>query len=511
MNDIEINPQFKAALELLEKGREHVFITGRAGTGKSTLLSFFQENTKQLLVVLAPTGVAALNVQGETIHSFFRFPPGITVAEAEKRASKIKDAALYKSIKTIVIDEISMVRADLLDCVDVFLRKVLKKKKPFGGIQMVFIGDLYQLPPVLTTEDREHFSAVYETPYFFSAQVMTSGDFKPRFIELEKVYRQKDAAFVELLNAIRNNAVTDEQLAELNSRVIAEGIEADQDCICLTTTNAAADRINLGKLSLVRGKLFSYTALVDGDFDRKLSPADPELKLKVGAQVMFLNNNSEGLWVNGTLGTVKDITKEEISVQTQDGHKVNVTPYKWTLYRYVFDQNTRQLSQESMGSFIQYPLNLAWAVTIHKSQGKTFNRVIIDLGRGTFAHGQAYVALSRCRTLSGLTLTTPLEKKHILLDYRVVNFLTRFQYDRAEEHCPLDEKVRIIAAAIKSKSPLHITYLKPNDQKSKRTVSPRYVGDMEYQGKHYIGMEGYCQQRQETRVFRVDRILEIKT
>ncbi len=510
MKDIDINHQFKAALDLLEEGKEHVFITGRAGTGKSTLLSWFQEQTKRLLVVLAPTGVAALNVGGETIHSFFRFPPSITVAEAEKRAAKTKDAALYKSIKTIIIDEISMVRADLLDCVDVFLRRVLKKKKPFGGIQMVFIGDLYQLPPVLTTGDREHFSAVYETPYFFSARVMASKDFKPHFIELEKVYRQKDSGFIELLNAIRNNAVTDGQLAELNRRVIADGIEVDQDCICLTTTNDAADRINLRKLSLLRGKLFSYPAQVDGDFERKLAPADPELKLKAGAQVMFLNNNPEGLWVNGTLGVVKDITKEAVRVQTQDGHRVSVTPYKWTLYRYVFDQKTRQLSQESMGSFIQYPLNLAWAVTIHKSQGKTFDRVIIDLGRGTFAHGQAYVALSRCRTLGGLALTTPLAKKHIIMDYRVVHFLTRFQYDRAAEQCPFDEKVRIIEAAIKSNSPVHITYLKPNDQKSRRTVRPRYVGDMEYQGKHYVGMEGYCLQRQEARVFRVDRILEIK-
>lgn len=509
MHQIEINQQFKAALDLLEGSDENVFITGKAGTGKSTLLTCFRERTKKSLVVLAPTGVAALNVQGETIHSFFRFKPNITVEEAEKIAARVKNSALYKNIDLAVIDEISMVRADLLDCVDAFLRKVLKKRKPFGGLQMVFIGDLYQLPPVVTSHDREHFSAAYESPYFFSSRVIAGGEFTLHFIELEKVYRQKDAEFIELLNAIRNNSITAEQLGILNGRVNLNCSQDDAGYIYLTTTNDAARKVNHEKLSALTTKLFTYSAAVAGNFDGRLAPADMELSLKAGAQVMFLNNNADGLWVNGTIGAVEDIDEQEIIVRTQDGYQVSVEPYKWTLYRYIFEKETKRLLQENIGSFIQYPLNLAWAVTIHKSQGKSFDRVIIDLGRGTFAHGQAYVALSRCRTFSGMVLAAPLKKGHIIMDGKVVAFLTQFQYAASEGRCPLDEKIQFIEGAIRDKRPVHITYLKPNDEKSRRTVKPSYVGEMEYQGKRYIGMEGYCMQRQETRVFRVDRILEI--
>jgi len=442
MGQIEINQQFKKALDLLEDSSENVFITGKAGTGKSTFLTYFRKSTKKALVVLAPTGVAALNVQGETIHSFFRFQPNITVEEAEKIAGKIKKNDVYKNIDIVIIDEISMVRGDLLDCVDAFLRKVLKKTKPFGGLQIVFIGDLYQLPPVVTTRDREHFSAVYESPYFFSARVIAGGEFTLNFIELEKVYRQKEAEFIELLNAIRNNSITSEQLETLNSRVNPHcAQEDDSGHVYLTTTNDAAHKVNYHKLSALTTKLFTYTAEVMGDFDGKLAPADKELSLKAGAQVMFLNNNADGLWVNGTIGVVEGIDEQEIMVRTQEGFQVTVEPYKWTLYRYVFEKETKRLYQENIGSFIQYPLNLAWAVTIHKSQGKSFDRVIVDLGRGTFAHGQAYVALSRCRTFSGMVLASPLKKGHIIMDYRVVMFLARFQNTAPEERCSLEEKI----------------------------------------------------------------------
>jgi len=510
MHHIDINPKFKEALDLLEAGKENIFITGKAGTGKSTLLNYFREHTEKNLVVLAPTGVAALNVQGETIHSFFRFKPSITPDEAEKIAGKVKSGALYKSIDLIIIDEISMVRADLLDCIDAFLKKVLKKKKPFGGVQMVFIGDLYQLPPVLAAHDREHYLAVYATPYFFSSRVMESDRFKLSFVELEKVYRQKDDDFIHLLNAIRNNSITEEQIGELNERLTGTYAAPDDGCIYLTTTNDGADRINQQRLAALAGKPFTYEAQVQGDFDMRIAPADKELKLKAGAQVMFLNNNAEGLWVNGSIGVIEDISGDDITVMTQEGYSVTVEPYKWTLYKYVYDKREKQLHQESLGYFIQYPLNLAWAVTIHKSQGKTFERVIIDLGRGTFAHGQAYVALSRCRSLEGISLTKPLKKGHIIMDYRVAQFLTRFQYLLSEARCSLDEKIRIIEGAIKDKKALQITYLKPNDQKSRRTVKPSYVGDMEYQGRNYLGMKAYCLERMDTRVFRVDRILEIE-
>jgi len=510
MHKIELNQQFKTALDLIEKTSESVFVTGKAGTGKSTLLTYLQDVTKKSMVVLAPTGVAALNVLGETIHSFFRFKPNVTVEEAKKAARKVKDNDLYKNIDLIVIDEISMVRADLLDCVDVFLRAVLRKREPFGGIKMVFIGDMYQLPPVLTRQDKEHFDAFYESPYFFSSQVMTHGKLKLHFVELEKIYRQSDQCFIELLNAIRNNSVNDEQLAVLNRRVDPECSKNDRGSIYLTTTNKGADEINSRKLSRLKVKPATFEADVYGDFDLKLAPAPVELNLKAGAQVMFQNNNPEGLWVNGTIGTVKAVDDSEIKVITRDGFLVSVGRYKWTLYKYSFDTKTRTLLQESIGTFTQYPLKLAWAVTIHKSQGKTFNKVIIDLGHGTFAHGQSYVAFSRCQSLDGLILKKPLKKGHVMMDYRVVKFLTRFQYDLSEEKCSTDEKVNIIKEVIKSGERLAITYLKPNDQKSSRNIKPISVGDMEYLGKTYLGMEAWCMTQQSVRVFRVDRILEIK-
>ena len=509
MSELDINRQFQAAFELIVESGSNVFITGKAGTGKSTFLAWLRDTTAKTLAVLAPTGVAALNVQGQTIHSFFRFMPGITVEDAKKRAAEIKKDIFYKHIKTIVIDEISMVRADLLDCIDVFLRTVLKKRAPFGAVQMIFIGDLYQLPPVVTSQDREHFKAAYDSPYFFSSQVMARGDFKLEFVELEKVYRQKDERFIDMLNAVRRNEVTADIVEALNERVNDSADGADPGCIHLTTTNDAAGRINEEMLGRLKKKLHTFTAHVQGDFDLKQAPADLELRLKEGAQVMMLTNNSEGLWVNGTIGTVAHIDEAGLDVHLPDGITVDVEPYKWTLYRYVYDKEKKSLSQESIGTFLQYPLTLAWAVTIHKSQGKTFDRVDVDFGRGTFAHGQAYVALSRCRTLEGMTLRQPLKKSHIIMDWRVVKYLTQFQYGMAEKECSLDDKVALIEQAIRHGGRLAITYLKPNDQKSQRTVQPRYVGELEYQGTLYLGMQAFCLARRENRTFRVDRILEI--
>jgi ATP-dependent DNA helicase PIF1 len=510
VSELDINQQFQTAFNLIVESGGNVFITGRAGTGKSTFLAWLRDTAAKSLAVLAPTGVAALNVQGQTIHSFFRFKPGITVEDAKKRAAEIKKDTFYKHIKTIVIDEISMVRADLLDCIDVFLRTVLKKREPFGAVQMIFIGDLYQLPPVVTSHDREHFRAAYASPYFFSSQVMLAGDFKLEFVELEKVYRQKDERFIDILNAVRRNEVTPDIIEALNERVASPEEDGTTGCIHLMTTNDAADKVNGEMLRRLEKKESSFTAHVHGDFDLKLAPADMELRLKAGSQVMMLTNNSDGLWVNGTIGTVEHIDEAGVDVRLPDGDTVPVDPYKWTLYRYVYDKDKKSLSQESIGTFTQYPLTLAWAVTIHKSQGKTFDRVVIDFGRGTFAHGQAYVALSRCRTLEGMTLRHPLKKSHIIMDWRVVKFLTQFQYGMAEKEYSLDDKVGLIERAIEHGGKLAITYLKPNDQKSRRTVRPRYVGELEYQGTLYLGMQAFCLQRQENRTFRVDRILEIE-
>lgn len=507
---IELNPQFKTALALIENSSQNVFITGKAGTGKSTLLCYLQQVSEKVLAVLAPTGVAALNVQGETIHSFFGFKPGVTVEQARKTGRDNRDNELYKSIELIVIDEISMVRADLLDCIDVFLKAALRKRKPFGNLQIVFIGDLYQLPPVVTGRDRLHFEAAYESPYFFSASVVAGGKFKLELVELEKVYRQQDDGFIDLLNAVRNSSVSAEQLGYLNQRVDPECTELGPGTVYITTTNKVAENINRHNLSFLDTKPYPFRAAATGDFDLSTAPAAVELTLKAGAQVMFLTNNAEGLWVNGTVGTVEELDKDYVLVRTDQGAVVSVDPYKWSLYHYVFDSKSRALQQESIGTFTQLPLQLAWAITIHKSQGKTFDRVIIDLDRGTFAPGQAYVALSRCSSLEGLVLTKPVQKGHIWMDYGVVNFLTRFQYDLAEKRCSTGAKVKIIEAAIRDNRRLKITYLKPDDSKSTRTVVPTFVGDLQYQGKTYLGMEAWCRKRQANRVFRVDRILEIE-
>ena len=511
--EIEINKEFRKALDLLENTSQNVFITGRAGTGKSTLLDYFRSITKKDIVVLAPTGVSAVNVKGETIHSFFHFKPNITL----DKVKKIRNSKVYKKIDMIIIDEISMVRADLLDCVDKFLRLNGKNpKKPFGGIQMVFIGDLYQLPPVVTGMEKKIFTSFYKSSYFFGSNVFSRENFSMEFIELEKIYRQKDQKFINLLNAIRNNTITEEDLKILNRRIKPDlKIEDLEYYIYLTPTNRIAQRINQAQLNRIQKDLYVYKGTIKGEFQEKYLPADFELKIKVGAQVMLLNNDEFGRWVNGTIGKVVDIKEDKgnddiIYVKLPEGNIEEIKPHKWELFHFQLNSETKKLESEVIGDFIQYPLKLAWAITIHKSQGKTFDRVIIDISGGIFAYGQVYVALSRCRSLEGIILTKPIKKKHIFMDREIVDFLTKYQYKISEREIPLEEKIEIIKEAIKGNRPLRITYLKPNDEKSKRIIEPVKVGKMEYTGKSFIGVEAYCHKREDTRVFRVDRILEIE-
>lgn len=522
--NLELNPQFAYALHVMENTNKNVFITGKAGTGKSTLLQYFRLNTKKNIVVLAPTGVAAVNVKGQTIHSFFNFKPDITPNTAKD--VKVKDKKVYKNLDAIVIDEISMVRADLLDSIDIFLRKYGKKKKePFGGIQMIFIGDLYQLPPVVTYREKELFSNYYKSPYFFNAKVFETSQLKlsenknyafdMELVELEKIYRQKDEEFISLLNAIRNNTVTDEQLEKLNQRYNPSFKEPDNEFyIYLTSTNELADAINNEKLSEIKGDVLCYRGEIEGQFHSKDLPTSELLEFKTGAQVMLLNNDTLGRWINGTLGVVKGVEKsydspDVIIIELADKTCVEVTPYKWEMFKFFFDEKENTIFSEPVGSFLQYPLRLAWAVTIHKSQGKTFDRVIIDIGRGTFSHGQMYVALSRCTTFDGIVLKQRIQKKHIMMDYKVVNFVTKFQYAQSEKKCSTNDKVCILEEAIKSKKRLEILYLKTKDEKSRRIVLPLYVGSLEYNGKSFLGLKAFCTKRMEERTFRVDRILEI--
>ncbi len=506
--DIEINDDFKKALQLIGADK-NVFVTGRAGTGKSTLLDYFRSATGKEIAVLAPTGVAAVNINGQTIHSFFGFGPDITMDKVKLREDQ-KD--LYRMLETIVIDEVSMVRADLLDCVDKFLRINRSDKRSFGGIQMIFFGDLYQLPPVVVGKEREIFRTHYKSQYFFDSKVFK--DFDMEFVELEKIYRQKDQKFIGILNAIRNNSASSRELLELNKRLMPDFKPKVGDFyISLTTTNEMADQVNAHELSKLKTKMFQYKGRIKGNFDKKYLPTDVYLNVKAGSQIMLLNNDSKGRWVNGTVGKVVNILKkgkeDSIIAELQNGNIVDVTAYTWKIYKTLYNSETKSLDSEPIGSFTQYPLKLAWAVTIHKGQGKTFDKVIIDIGKGTFAHGQAYVALSRCTSLDGIILKKPIEKKHIFTDWKIVNFITRYQYKQAEKNLSLEEKMRIIENAIKNKSKLHITYLKSNDQKSKRVILPKRIGEMEYMGKSYTGVEGFCYSRNDDRTFRVDRILEI--
>lgn len=512
---LDFSREAKEALRVMEETRESLFLTGRAGTGKSTLLQHFRQTTKKNAAVLAPTGVAAVNVNGQTIHSFCGFTPKTTLKNVKKLPKWNDRADVIRHLNTIIIDEVSMVRADLMDMLDKFLRLNSKESfLPFGGKQMVFIGDLYQLPPVVVSAEKASFEQLYQSPYFFDAGVFE--DFKFRFIELETVYRQNDSHFISLLNAIRNKSAGEEHLAELNKRFNPKAeFEEDDFTICLASTNQVADFINEDRLYTLKTPLKIYTGQVAGNYEEKHLPTDVELKLRVGAQVMLLNNDPAGRWINGTMGKIVDIEKggkgeyDGIVVELETGGAEIVYPHTWEMFEYELSPE-KMLKTRTVGKFTQYPLKLAWALTIHKAQGKTFDRVILDLGRGTFAHGQLYVALSRCRTLEGLSLKQPLQKRHILMDWRVVKFVTQYQYGLAGENMSIDDKIAIIRQAIKDKKALSITYLKANDEKSRRIIEPREVGQMEYQGVNYLGVEGYCRQRREARVFRVDRILEME-
>ncbi len=506
---IEITPEFEKALNLLENTSQHVFLTGKAGTGKSTFLDYFRRTTSKNIAVVAPTGVAAVNVKGETIHSFFGFRPDITPDKV--RTSKHR-AKVLRRLDTLVIDEISMVRADLLDCIDKSLRLHREEPSlPFGGVQMIFIGDLYQLPPVIKGKEREVFQGYYQSGYFFHAHVFK--ELEVEFIELEKIYRQKDPQFIKILNAIRNNTVTEEDLSLLNQRVRKDiKIEDLPYYIFLTSTNQTAERINQRQLEKINAPLHILEGEIGGEFQEKYLPTDYRLPLKEGAQVMLLNNDELGRWVNGTLGKVVKIEEGEepaVLVELPEGNIEPVYPFKWELFHFQWNEKEGKVESKAIGYFIQYPLKLAWAITIHKSQGKTFDRVVIDISGGIFAPGQIYVALSRCQTLEGIILTQPIERKHIFLDREIVRFLTHFQYQRSEKKLPLKEKVRIIEKAIRERSPLLITYLKPTDEKTKRIIHPLRVGEMQYRGKPFLGVEAYCEKRGEKRIFRVDRILKI--
>ncbi len=523
--NIDINPQFQKALDVLHNTNKHVFITGRAGTGKSTLLEYFRSKTKENIVVLAPTGVAALNVNGQTIHSFFKIPPNISLSEAYKEAKKLKGdrAKLYTKLTTIVIDEISMVRADLFDVMNVFLQTVRENDQPFGGVRVISFGDLYQLPPVARGQEKEDLLTVYPSLYFFGSDIFQELLDQQQlhdsfaFIELEKIYRQNDEQFITLLNAIRDKTLTDEDLATLNTKVMGDGdlSSIPEKSVVLTATNKQAQEINQYKLTQLPSKEMEFSAHIIGNFDQSSFPTNTNLVLKEGARVMMVNNNSRQGWVNGSMATVIDFFKDEegkvgVVVEFDDGDIEEVYPYTWEMSRSYFDANKQAIERKTIGSFTQFPMRLAWAVTIHKSQGKTFQQVVVDLGRGSFAAGQTYVALSRCVSLDGLYLAKPLKKNNVWLDYSVVKFLTNLQYQLADEKQSKLSKRELLDNAVANRTKIEIVYLKGKNVKSKRVITPQVIETMEFKGHEFLGVEALCHLRNAQRVFNVERILEVR-
>ncbi|SDS73325.1 HRDC domain-containing protein [Mucilaginibacter mallensis] len=426
MKQTDRNPVIQLAFDYVESTNTIVFLTGKAGTGKTTFLQQVKKDAKKKLAIVAPTGVAAINAGGMTIHSFFQIPFGPVIPGGDARPDahySPEKKALLSELELLIIDEISMVRPDVLDQIDLILRNIKENPYPFGGVQLLLIGDLSQLSPIIRDEEWAMLGRYYTTPYFFSSLVLQKTPFVQ--IELDHVYRQKEQAFVDILNEVRNQAISPENLALLNARHQVDfRPPAEDPYITLTTHNRIAQQINNELVEALPGQEFEFKATIKGEFPKDAYPTDTELKLKTGAQVMFVKNDSsaEKLFYNGKIGTITRIEKDTVFVQCGNDREIAVQALEWSNIKYKLDE--QQISETNAGSFAQIPLKLAWAITIHKSQGLSFDKAIIDIS-GAFAHGQAYVALSRCRTLSGMVLRNPISAQNIIGDPAVAHFNTQ--------------------------------------------------------------------------------------
>jgi GTPase SAR1 family protein/uncharacterized protein (DUF2132 family) len=430
-------------LKFINQTHRSIFLTGKAGTGKTTLLREIIQTTHKNTVVVAPTGIAALNAGGVTIHSMFQLPFGGFIptnslphfsenAKFETKAtlrrhfrmSGLKKAVI-KNMELLIIDEVSMLRPDLLDAIDFMMQTVRKNSSPFGGVQVLFIGDLLQLPPVIRDEEWRSLRDYYKGKFFFNAQVIQQNP--PLYIELSKIFRQTDAVFIAILNNLRNNQISQQDIQNLNQYVHPNfDLKANQGYITLTTHNAKADTINAKALEDLEGKMMVYKPLIVGDFPDKIYPVEEELKLKIGAQVMFVKNDLsfDKKYFNGKMGIVKSLSKEEIVVHfPEENTTIEVEKYEWQNIRYKVDDLTKEIEEEILGTFVHYPIKLAWAITVHKSQGLTFDKAALDVSQ-VFLPGQAYVALSRLRSLNGLVLLSPLQMNGISNDQDVMDYST---------------------------------------------------------------------------------------
>ena len=443
------NSEFQNALRLIQYTHNSVFLTGKAGTGKSTFLKYICQHTKKKYVVLAPTGIAAINAGGSTLHSFFKLPfHPLLPDDPQFLGRRLRDTLKYSSehqkllqkIELVIIDEISMVRADIIDFIDKILRVYSRNlREPFGGKQVLLVGDVFQLEPVVKSDEREILSRYYPNPFFFSARVFKEMELVS--IELKKVYRQSDAAFIGILDRIRTNTAGTADLQLLNTRymppLLAQAMKStpekqEQISITIATRRDTVDHINEQKLTEIDSDEKLFKGVVKGEFPENSLPTLPELILKIGAQVIFIKNDMEKRWVNGTLGTVTGFCADgTLSICTEDGLEYTVEPETWRNIRYSYNEEEKKIEEEELGTFTQFPVRLAWAITVHKSQGLTFSKVHIDFTGGVFAGGQTYVALSRCTSLEGIQLEKQVTRADIFVRPEIVNFSRQFNDQRA--------------------------------------------------------------------------------
>lgn len=495
------NKEFNKAIDYILNTDKTIYLTGKAGTGKTTFLKYLKKVTHKRMVVLAPTGVAAINASGETIHSFFHIRPSVYIPEdplrtADSELNELSMKSIFKHLKyskskvelirnleTIAIDEVSMVRCDIMDVIDKILRLYRDSTKPFGGVQMILVGDAYQLPPIVKKEEQEILKSSYDGIFFFDSKVMEQiiNNNQLIYVELQKVYRQNDSKFIELLDRVRVNDMQDKDFALFDSKINKDKfINENKSHIILTTTNVKVNYINEKRLAALPTQSKVYNAVVTGTFAEKERPTDIALELKVGAQIIFIRNDKENRYYNGKLGVVKHLGEKFLLIETEtnNGEKIDVTvhPEIWKSVSYKWNKTENVIEEEILGTFMQLPVRLAWAITVHKSQGMSFDRVMADLGN-SFETGQVYVALSRCRSLEGLSLSSKIKPQSIIADPRVIEFSKNMsEYYAAEDVMlinqteKIDEKAKLYSEIIELK---------------------KYIKELEYFKSQQVELYGY--------------------